>query len=83
MAIENTLVLAASGALSIGVDDEHVRFVQEDSHGEDANYVAIPRLAFAPVLNQIFKHLDRSDLEEIRLCAEVRLSELAEVSSHG
>lgn len=84
MATDNVLVLAASEALSIGVDADYVRLVQEDAHGENDHYIAIPRLAFAPVLAAIFRHLNEVEMESIHGYAQARLSDFdAEAQSHG
>lgn len=82
MDLTNTPVLASTGTLSIGVDAAYVRFLEEDLHGDDDHFVAIPRLAFVPVLERILKHLTLEELVDIERAARKATRIVREESSN-
>lgn len=68
---EMVRVFPTTGGVSIEVDEDQVTIEQEDTMGESASRVWIPRSLFKDVLSCIFARLHPWELEEIAELAEI------------
>ncbi|MDF4024108.1 hypothetical protein P3W24_03870 [Luteibacter sp. PPL201] len=82
MELRNTQILASAEAISIGVDGDYVRLVQEDGYGEPDHVVAIPRIAFVPMLSHLMRYLRDVELEGIIEAAGDVIALRSRESSH-
>ena len=67
---EFVTVIPTTGAISVAVNEDYVSIQQENTMGERADIIGIPRPLFREVLSSIFLSLDPHELREIAELAE-------------